>query len=76
MTAKFEEVKTYFLQPYPQFEVIYSQIPTRKRPVYYSVYCVYSNFKHLLDRISEYFTLRQGYSCMNVSLMFIFSGNF
>ena len=35
-------------------------IPTRKRPVYYSVYCVYSNLKPLLARISEYFTLRRG----------------
>ena len=60
MTAKFEEVKMHFLQPYPQSEVIYLHIPTRKRPVYYSVYCVYSNFKHLLARISEYFTLRRG----------------
>ena len=51
------EVKTHFLQQQPQSEVIYSQIPMRKRPVYYSVCCVYSNFKHLLARISEYFTL-------------------
>ena len=37
---------------YPAFE--------RLGPVYYSVYCVYSNFKHLLARISEYFALRRG----------------
>ena len=30
-----EEVKTYFLQPWPPSEVIYSQIPSRKRHVYY-----------------------------------------
>ena len=35
----------------------------------------FSNFEHLLARISEYFTLRPGYPCMNVSLMFVFSGN-
>ena len=50
------EVKTHFISIW----ATYSQIPTRKRPVYYSVYCVYSNFKHLLAGISEYFTLRRG----------------
>ena len=53
-------MKTNFLQAQPPSEVIYSQIPTRKRPVYYSVYCVYTNFKHLLAGISEYFTVFSG----------------
>ena len=50
------EVKTHFISIW----ATYPQIPTRKRPVYYSAYCVYSNFKHLLAGISEYFTLRRG----------------
>ena len=53
--------------------MIYSQTPTRRRPVYYSVYCVFSNFKHLLAGICEYFTLCRAKPCMNVSLMFVFS---
>ena len=72
-----KEVKTHFLQAKPPSEVVYSQIPTRQRPVYYSIYCLYSDFKHLLAGISEYFTLCGGYKlCENVSLMFVFSGNF
>ena len=47
-----------------------------RRPVYSSVYCVFSNFKHLLAEICEYFTLCRGQPCINVSLMFVFSGTF
>ena len=55
-----KEVKTHFLQAQPPSKVIYWQSPPRKRPVYYSVYCVYSYFKYLLAGISEYFTLCRG----------------
>ena len=41
-------------------KLIRSHIPTKRRPVYYSVYCALSNFKHLLAGIFEYFTLCQG----------------
>ena len=71
-----KELKTHFLQGQRPSEEIYSQIPARKRPVYHSVFCVYSNFKHLLAGISEYFTLCRGQPCINVSLTFVFSGNF
>ena len=55
MTAELKKWRRIFTS-----ELIYSQIPPRKRPVSYSVYCVYSNFKHLPAEISEYFTLRRG----------------
>ena len=47
-------MKKHFLQASPPSEVIYSQIPMRKRPVFYSAYCVNLNFEHLLAGISEY----------------------
>ena len=38
---RIKEVKTHFLQAEPPSKIIYSQNSTRRRPVYYSVYCVY-----------------------------------
>ena len=55
----FVEVMTFFFHRFLFPATIWSNIFTnsnekKKRPVYYSVYCVYSNFKHFLARISEY----------------------
>ena len=55
---------------------IFSHIPTRRIPVYYSVYCVFSNFWHFFVGICEYFTLCWGSPWMDMLLMFVFSSNF
>ena len=51
------------------FDIIFQLLLDKKTAsyVYYSVYYVYSNFKHLLAGISEYFTLCRGltlYKCV------------
>ena len=53
----------------PKFSL--NKISTRRRPVYYYVYCVFSNFK-----TSEFVSILLYVETNPVSLMFVFSGNF
>ena len=48
---RIKEVKTQFLQAQPPS----SQIPTRRRSVYYAVYCVQSNFNTYLPEFLNIF---------------------
>ena len=47
-----------------------------EKDLFIAVYCIYPNFKHFLTGSFECVALSRGYPCMNVSLMFVFSGSF